>query len=206
MSLIHNHSEECVKTEMKTELDLFTVPYTQTSIEKSTFVEIPPVSAITDTGPLEFYISSSGEDYLDLNNTYLYTRVRIVNHDGTNLANDAVMGFINYPGCTLFSQVDIMLGDRLITQSSNTYPYHGIIECLINYGKHTLDTQFSPGLFCKDTSGHMDSLAIDGDNEGLVERASHTVTSRIVELIAPVHSDLFFQDCYKIVDKWLMFL
>ena len=200
MSLIHNHSEECVKTEMKTELDLFTV--------QSTFVEIPPVSAITDTGPLEFYISSSGEDYLDLNNTYLYTRVRIVNHDGTNLANDAVVGFINYPGCTLFSQVDIMLGDRLITQSSNTYPYRGIIECLINYGQDTLDTQFSPGLFCKDTSGHMDSIAIDGDNKGLVERAGHTVTSRVVELIAPVHSDLFFQETLLIngVDVSLKFI
>ncbi len=56
------------------ELDLFTVPYTQTSIEKSTFVEIPPVSAITDTGPLEFYILASGEDYLNLNDTYLCTR------------------------------------------------------------------------------------------------------------------------------------
>lgn len=65
MVLIHNQSEECKKTE----LDLFTVPYTQTSIEKSTFVEIPPVSAITDTGPLEFYISASGEDYFDLNDT-----------------------------------------------------------------------------------------------------------------------------------------
>ena len=47
-------------------------------------------------------------------------------------ANAAEVGFINHPGCTLFSQVDIMLGDRLITQSSNTYPYRGIFECLIN--------------------------------------------------------------------------
>ncbi len=111
MALIHNQSKECVKTE----LDLFTVPYTQTSIEKSTFVEIPPVLAITDTGPLEFYISASSEDYIDLNDTYLFTRVRITNLDGTNLANGVDVGLINYPGCTLFSQVDVMLGDRLIS-------------------------------------------------------------------------------------------
>ena len=190
MALIHNQSEECVKTE----LDLFTVPYTQTSIEKSTYVEIPPVSAITETGPLEFYISASGEDYLDLNESYLYTRVRITNADGTNLATAADVGFINYPGCTLFSQVDIMLGDRLITQSSNTYPYRGIIECLINYGKDTLDTQFSPGLFCKDTSGHMDDASIAGVNTGLATRGAYTGNSRIVELIAPIHADLFFQE------------
>ncbi len=111
MAVIHNHSEECVKTE----LALFTVPYTHTSIEKSTFVEIPPVSAITETGPVEFYISASRDSYIDINDSYLYTRVRITNADGTNLANDADVGFINYLGCTLFSQVDIMLGDRLIT-------------------------------------------------------------------------------------------
>ncbi len=154
----HNQSKECVKTE----LDLFTVPYTQTSIEKSKFVEIPPVSAITDTGPLEFFISESSEDYLDLNDTYLFTRVRITNADGTNLANGADVGFLNYPGCTFFSQVEVMLGDRLISQSSNTYPYRGIIECLFNYGKDTLDTQFSTGLFCKDSSHNMDETSITG--------------------------------------------
>ncbi|MDF4372560.1 hypothetical protein P3381_24915, partial [Vibrio parahaemolyticus] len=92
---------------MKTELDLFTVPYTQTSIEKSTFVEIPPVSALRDAGPLEFFISACGEDYIDLNDTYLYMRARITNPDGTDLAQAADVGFVNYPGCTLFSQVDI---------------------------------------------------------------------------------------------------
>lgn len=190
MAFIHNLSEECVKTE----LDLFTVPYTQTSIEKSTFLEIPPISALTDSGPIEFFISASGEDYLDLNDSYLYTRVRITNPDGTVLANAADVGFINYPGCSLFSQVDIMLGDRLITQSSNTYPYRGIIECLLNYGKDTLDTQFSTGLFCKDTGGKMDDTSITGDNLGLEKRGVYTVESKVVELISPVHADLFFQE------------
>lgn len=190
MALLHSHSGECVKTE----LDLFTVPYTQTSIEKSTFIEIPPVSAITDGGPIEFYISSSGEDYLDLNDSYIYTRVRITNADGSNLARDANVGFINYPGCTIFSQVDVNLGDRLISQSSNTYPYRGVIECLINYNKDTLDTQFSTGLFCKDTSSHMNDTSIEGENQGLVTRGGYTANSSIVELIAPVHADLFFQE------------
>ena len=190
MALIHNQSEECVKTE----LDLFTVPYTQTSIEKSTFVEIPPVSALRDGGPLEFFISACGEDYIDLNDTYLYLRANITNGDGTQLTQAADVGFVNYPGCTLFSQVDIMLGDRLITQSSNTYPYRGIIECLINYGKDTLDTQFSSGLFSKDTAEHMNSVSIVGDNKGLAERGRYTINSRNVELIAPIHTDLFFQE------------
>lgn len=179
---------------MKTELDLFTVPYTQTSIEKSTYVEIAPVSAITDTGPLEFYISACGEDYLDLNDSYIYTRVRIQNPDGAALDGQADVGFINYPGCTLFSQVDVKIGDRLITQSSNTYPYRGIIECLINYNTDTLNTQFGNALFRKDGHNHINDTSITGGNSGLAHRGAYTVHSRIVELIAPIHADLFFQE------------
>ena len=89
--------------------------------------------ALTDGGPIEFFVSASSEDYIDLNNTYLHLCAKITNPDGTDLAPAAAVGLIYYPGCTLFSKVDITLGDRLITQSSNTYPYRGIIECLLNY-------------------------------------------------------------------------
>ncbi len=71
-------SEECIKSE----LDLFTVPMTQISIDKNTYVEIPPLSAITDSSPISFFIAGTGEDYIDLNNTLLYTRIKITRPDG----------------------------------------------------------------------------------------------------------------------------
>ena len=80
MALLHRMSEECIKSE----LDLFTVPLTQTAIEKNTYVEIPPLSAISDTGPLEFFIAGHGEDYTDLNNTLLYLRLKITKPDGSD--------------------------------------------------------------------------------------------------------------------------
>ena len=78
MSLLHDMSEECVKSE----LDLFTIPMTQTAIEKNTYVEVPPISAISDTAPLEFFIAGNGEDYIDLNNTLVYLRIKITRPDG----------------------------------------------------------------------------------------------------------------------------
>lgn len=189
MALIHSMSEECVKSE----LDLFTVPLTQTAIEKSTYIEVPPISAITDTGPIEFYISSSGEDYMDLNNTLLQVRLRITRPDGTYIGDDTPVALINYPGATIFSQIDISLGDRLISQSSNTYPYRSIIECLVNYDVKTLETNFSAGLFYKDTASHMDDPP-GGDNAGLNRRQLYTFESDVVELMAPIHSDMFFQE------------
>lgn len=97
------------------------------------------------------------------------------------------MGFINYVGCTIFSQVDISRGDRLTTESSNTYPYRCIIECLLNYGKDTLQTQFGSGSFCMDTAGPKDNVMAGWDNEGLIKRMGYFEGGCVVELIAPIH-------------------
>ncbi|KAK2810389.1 hypothetical protein Q5P01_000404 [Channa striata] len=84
MALLHEKSAECVLSE----LDLFSCPLTQMSVEGSQYVEISPISSITDRGPIEFYIVAKGEKYLDLNNTILYLRLKITNADGTDLAAD----------------------------------------------------------------------------------------------------------------------
>ncbi|XP_048039107.1 uncharacterized protein F54H12.2-like [Megalobrama amblycephala] len=165
MALLHRMSGECIKSE----LDLFTVPLTQTVIEKT----------------------GNGDDYVDLNNTLLYLRLKITKPNGEDLPADAKVGLINYPGATIFSQVDVSLGDRLISQS---YPYRCITESLINYSKDALESLFSAGLFYKDTAGHMDATDPGGRNQGLAKRAAYTAGSRVVELLAPIHSDIFFQE------------
>ncbi len=139
MALLHRMSGECIKSE----LDLFSVPLTQTVIEKNGYLEVSPLSAISGSAPLEFFIAGNGDDYVDLNNTMLYLRVKITRPNGEEIAHPAKVGLINYPGATIFSQVDVTLGDRLISQSSSTYPYRCIIESLINYGKDTLESVFS---------------------------------------------------------------
>lgn len=57
-SLIHKDSAACAKSE----LDLFLNPPTHTAIEKDVFVILP----FYDRGLLEFNISGSGYDYVDL--------------------------------------------------------------------------------------------------------------------------------------------
>ena len=183
-------SKECLKTE----LDLFRAPMTQTSIEHSYYIEVPPLTALTETSPIEFHVAASNDDYLDLNNTYLFSRVKITRANGANLLPADDVGFINYPANTIFSQLDITLGDRLISTSSSTYPYRCILECLMNYGKNALDRQFGNGLFVMDTAGHMNETATAGGNAGLRIRAEYTGNSRIVELVSPIHGDIFFQD------------
>ncbi|MCJ8741299.1 hypothetical protein PDJAM_G00068980 [Pangasius djambal] len=189
MALLHQKSLECTLRE----LDLFSAPMTQLSIEDKIYNEISPVSAITDTGPIEFFIPGDGEKYLDLNDTMLHLRVKINNADGTDLADAAVVGLINYPLNTIFSQCDVILGDRLISQSNATHPYRAMIETLLNFSPDTLGSQFSAGLFYKDTAVAMDAVAIaNGPNRGLNKRAEFSANSREVHLLGPLHGDIFF--------------
>ncbi|KAI7804697.1 hypothetical protein IRJ41_016121 [Triplophysa rosa] len=165
-----------------------------TVLEKNTYLEVPPFSAISDSAPLEFFIAGTGEDYLDLNNTLLFLRLKITKPNGGDIPDPASVGLINYPGATIFSQVDVSLGDRLISQSSSTYPYRCMIECLMNYSEDALETVFTSGLFHKDEAGQMDENDPLGDNEGLTKRSNYTKGGKVVELLAPIHSDIFFQE------------
>ncbi|KAI7790097.1 uncharacterized protein F54H12.2-like [Triplophysa rosa] len=188
MALLHSMSGECIKSE----LDLFTVP--QTVLEKNTYLEVPPFSAISYSVPLEFFITGTGEDYLDLNNTLLFLRLKITKPNGGDIPDPASVGLINYPGATIFSQVDVSLGDRLISQSLSTYPHRCMIECLMNYSKDVLETIFTSGLFHKDEAGEIDENDPLDDNEGLTKRSNYTKGGKVVELLAPIHRDIFFQE------------
>ena len=61
MAFVHEDSCECLKSE----LELFSVPSTQTSVETGNWIYCSPI---------EFDISGNGEDYIDLANTMLYVQ------------------------------------------------------------------------------------------------------------------------------------
>ncbi|XP_053903605.1 uncharacterized protein F54H12.2-like [Malaclemys terrapin pileata] len=165
MAFVHCGSEECTKSE----LDLFQIAPTQTSSEKSIYIEVPPLLAITESAPIDFFIAGNGIDYMDLNNTLLYLCCKVVKGDGTELAMDTEVGLVNYPMASIFSQLDVMLGDHLISQSNNCYPYRSFIESVLNYSNDTLATQFSAGLFYKETAGQHEETELDGGNLGAAE-------------------------------------
>ena len=67
MALVHPSSCSCGKSE----LELFSVPLTQTAIESFQWVEYRPITSLSDSSPIEFVITGSGEEYVDLSESYL---------------------------------------------------------------------------------------------------------------------------------------
>ncbi|CAH3172814.1 unnamed protein product [Porites lobata] len=194
MAFVHHESHECTKSE----LDLFTIPATQTSIHKEQWIEYHPLSNITDTGPIEFNVSGTREEYLDLARTQLYVKAKITKANGTALDADTQVGPVNLFLHSLFSQVDVCLNERLTSASTNTYPYRAMLESLLNYGEEAKTSQLSMAMFYKDTAGKMNvvnPLAADDEaNLGLKARYEFTKESHTVDMMGPIHSDIFFQD------------
>ena len=199
MAFVHPQSCEC----MKSELDIFTVPPTQTSIESGNWVEYNPIASIADGSPIEFTVSGSGQDYLDAANTQLYVKAKITQADGTDIAGDAQVGPVNLFLHSLFSDVDISLNETPVTSSNNTYAYRAYIENLLSYGTTAKQSQLTSQLYYKDVAEALEEINPYDDNAvnvGFVARSQFTNVSRVVDMIGKIHSDLFFQDKYLLND------
>ncbi|GFT20817.1 uncharacterized protein F54H12.2 [Trichonephila clavipes] len=191
MAFLLKDSPECAKSE----LNLFTLPPTQTVIEKGQWIQFHPIANVTDGGPVEFLISGSGEDYLDLSQTQLYVKAKILKNDGKVLTDDDKIGPVNLFLHSLFSQVDISLNGRNVSSSNNTYPYRAILETILNHGYDSKTSQLSSEIYYKDTAGRMNIYDDDKEpNEGFNKRASLFKKSATVDMIGRLHVDLFNQD------------
>lgn len=183
----------------KSELELFTIPPTNISMEKGICIEGMPISSLTPGSPIEFNISSS-EEYIDVGRTVLYIKAKIVKQDKTHVAEDAKVGPVNLWLHSLFSQVDVKLNGKLITPSVNTYPYRAYLETLLSYGSDAKDTQLTSELWYKD-AGNMNEINYRNDditNLGFKTRGGLTAGSKSVEMIGRLHCDIFQQDRYLV--------
>ncbi|GBL98840.1 hypothetical protein AVEN_57572-1, partial [Araneus ventricosus] len=139
-----------------------------------------------------FHISGSGDEYLDLSQIQLYVQAKILKADGSPISKEIKTGDIASPETkigpvnlflhSLFSQVDVSLNDRLVSNSSNTYPYRSFIETLLNHGFDSKTSQLTSEMFYKDS-----------DN-GLEKRSKFFESSATVDMIGGLYSDLFHQE------------
>lgn len=199
MSFVHSHSYECLKSE----LDIFSLQPTQTSIEQSSWVHYSPVSSLNDESPIQFTIPGSSSDYLDLSHTLLSIRAKIEPTKEVKpeeLAADAnAFAPVNNLLHSLFQQVDVSLNNKPVSSSSNNYPYRAYVETLLSYGHDAKASGLTASMWYTDTAGYMEAqrakTSKDPDqNEGLEARLKLCKDKKMIDLIGALHVDLFSQD------------
>lgn len=188
--LVHHDSPLCLKSE----LDVFLVPGTQTSIDRGQWQDYYPIASLDGNGPVEFVVPGTPDEYVDLAHTRLYLRVKVTKPDGTVPGDgENIPGPVNCFLSSLFSQLDVFLNDKQVTPASNTYPYRTYLENLLSYGKDAKNSFLTSELYYRDTPGKLD--AAQNENTGLRKRANLLKNSGYsLELIGPLHADIFSQD------------
>lgn len=189
MSFLHGSSCECIKSE----LNIFELPPTQTTIENSQWIHYKPFSSLTDSGPLEFIVPGHGDEYIDLSHTMLNIKVELTENDNASAEAKAHHpGVVNNLMHSLFSQVDVSLNQKLVSPSNNGYGYRAYIENLLNYNNEAKKSHLTSVLWFKDLAGKMDDLT--DANTGLKTRKKYVRKSKTTDLLGHLHCDIFNQE------------
>ncbi|XP_014216902.1 uncharacterized protein F54H12.2-like [Copidosoma floridanum] len=187
MSFLHGHTDPFLKSE----LDLFSVPFTQTALETYRSVHYKPVSTLSDESPIEFVISSQNEDCIDLAHTMLRVNVRLTPYDKDG---DALVAPVNSFLHSIFNQVDVYFNKKLVTPPNNAYPYTAYIETLLNYGPAVKSSHSSTNLWETDIAGEIEELPGSKTNLALTKRQKYLKDGKTVHLMGHLHCDAFNQD------------
>lgn len=180
----------------KSELDLFTLPPTQNSIESGHWVQFKPVSSLSEGAPIEFVIANNNNDYIDLVNTFLHVNVSVTRADGTKLKTTDGTSTVNNLLYSMFSQVDVSLNGHSMSHSNHLYPYRAYLENLLNFNQTAKESRLTSALWYKDGNKSFAEEVADS-NSGYSKRKKFAQMSNF-DLMNKLNSDLFN------VEKYLM--
>ena len=197
MKLLHEQSSQCIRSE----LDLFSLPPTQTAVDGSQWVEHSPVSTITSSSPIEFIVSGSGEDYMDSNNTLLEVKACIKTTNDSPVDAAVAVAPINNTLHSLFSQIDVSLNDVNVSSATTTYPYRAYIETHLNYGTDAKKSRLQAAMYFIDDNLTVSNPIPDSSsarNMGLKRRHGICTAKPTFDMIGPLHVDVFNQSKYML--------
>ena len=156
MSYVHPFSKRCNKSEV----DLFSVPPTQQSLERGRWIDYAPLSSVQNPDSAITFLIAGTDEYIDLSKTILTVTGNIMKKDGTTKltgGDQSNVAPVNNFLHSLFRQVDVYLNGKQVTPAMGTYAYRSYIETLLNYDVSAKESQFSSALYYKDTATKMEA-------------------------------------------------
>ncbi len=175
------------------ELAIFQTPAIDTGVESVEWIDFRPVSQLSSSGPIEFVIPSHSTAYLDLAKTRLHVKLRIVKADGNPVAEGNLVGLVNLPLQTLWSQVDVSLQNQIVSPNTgNNYAYKAMVDVLLRNEEDPKLTQLQAQGYFMDTHSYLDDPdPSGGNNNGLLKRWELTKDGAELDLEGPLYADVF---------------
>ena len=167
----------------KSELELFTIPPHNVSMERGDYAVHKPLAQISHSTPLEFHVQASPDEYIDLGRTKLQLTLRITKRSGEALGQDARVTTANLLLHTLFSRVDCKLNGTLVTANVDTYPYKAYLETILSHGGASSKSWLQTELYEEDDPCNNDyDPTARNAQPGIKKRNERIKESRIFQL------------------------
>ena len=172
-------------------LDLFKPPQKEISMTHGRTTMIRPISENKE-GPFEYVLTSKNNLYLMLTSIRLKVQFKVTRLNGAKLTTTAnsedKVALCNLPGGSLFSQVDISIAGKQLTEITNLhYDYKQYLETICSYSKSARESHLLANRLMMDYEGQFEEF--DVENKGWVKRQELIRGSKIVEVMVPIQAD-----------------
>lgn len=192
---------------------LWDIPITDTAVQGVHWVEYRPMSQITSASTLEFNVPNNGMNYIDLKRTRLMVKFKVVKGDGGDISSTlSEVAPLNLAHSTIFSQIDVLLQQKLITRLSPPhYAYKAYLDTLMLNSTGAKGSYLQNQFWHADSPGGHDIAGADPpppsgddpslvtsppDNIGWTSRALQVRGSAEVQLEGGLHVDVMSTNRY----------
>ena len=178
------HSAEGIRDE----LDYFKVPMTDRSVESCHYEKKHSLTNINEPyGAILFEHLATSGSHIDLKNSYLYVRGKVVKTAGTALPEGEAVSTSNLLLHSLFENATLSLNGTTVSDAENNYPYIAYNNILSRHGEGTKTSELTSQLFYMD-----DKPGTGGDtNTGFKARKGIIAESALVEMCGKLELDIF---------------
>ncbi len=174
------------------ELAIFQTPVIDTGVERVEWVGFRPISQLTPNAPIDFRIPGHSTSYVDLARSRLHIKCHLVKGDGNPVGEENLVGLVNLPLQTLWSQVDVSLQNQVVSPGvGNNYGFKSMIDVLLHNEEDPKLSQLQSQLYFMDTHDFMDdSDPSGGNNNGLLKRWELTKDGGDIDMEGPLYADI----------------
>ena len=176
-------------------LQVFHCPPTEAAVQDVEWVDVRPIGQVLSRSSIEFYLSGNSTCYVDLGNTRLRIKARIVRENGSPVDETDNVAFSNNALHSLFNQCDVSVQQKVTTPNVSTnYPYKALFDVLMS---NSSEDALQPIFFYKDGAGFTDDADCNsGGNAGLFDRYFLTQKGSIVDMEGRICMDICQQERY----------
>lgn len=149
---------------VRTEFDLFSEAPLQRMVKSFKYDEAFPFNNVKTDSTVTLQVRGTPNEWIDLDDTYLQVKYKLLTHDGQNIANDGgtYIKTLEEPNLfhNLWSQVEMFINNKPVKSVVNPYPMRAYIENLLTTCEDGLPEKYETEGFWKEKAGNSFDLAI----------------------------------------------